>query len=909
MTLRYVLSLLAALVCVTSSIADEHEKDWSVDEPSYSVDAKTVEINTDQGTWMSLDVSPDGKTVVFDLLGDLYTIPISGGNAQKLSSGHAWDMQPRYSPNGQQIAFTSDRAGGDNIWVMNSDGSDARAISSEKFRLLNNPSWSPDGRYLAARKHFTTARSLGTGEIWLYDLRGGNGLQVVKRPGERFQKELGEPMFSPDGKSIYYSQNITSGDTFIYAQDSNTELFRIRRVELDSGEIEDIAGGPGGAARPAPSPDGQHLAYVKRVRAKSRLFVMDLNTGAERMLVDSLDQDMQETWAVHGVYPNMDWLPDSSALVFWRNGGIYRVELSSGNLSQIPFSIEDTRSVYEAPVIQIDVAPEQFETKMVRWAQKVGDQLVFESLGRLYSKPAGSDQAPRRLTRDDNASFETYPVASRDGRWIYFIAWSDQTLGSIRRVSARGGKSSTVTDTTGHYRELAISPNGRKLAYRLGSGGALLKPMAPNARGIYVMDIRSGESQRISKSGSNPHFAADNDHLYVQRSHSAGGQSKTKLTRLSLTDKDERDIASFPLAREIKMAPDGRHLAFIEGYQVHVAPIPASGQMISLSPSANNVPVKRASKTGGEYLDWQDANTIAWSLGPQYKSAELDALYGDEYEAPVAGTSLSVKAELAKPEGVLALTNARVITMNADEIIDGATILIESNRIKAIGADVSVPAGTKTLDMEGKTIVPGFIDIHGHGPYGQDLIVPQQNWSGLAHLALGVTTLHNPSSRSSLVFPAAEYSNAGLILGPRLFSTGEIVYGAKASVFAPVNSLEDALAHIRRLKAQGAISVKNYNQPRRDQRQQVVEAARMEDMMVVAEGGSLYHMDINMVVDGNTGIEHTLPQMAIYDDVLQLWGQTNVGYTPTLVVGYGTIFGEDYWYQESEVWKHPLLSA
>ncbi|MEO0997240.1 MAG: amidohydrolase family protein [Pseudomonadota bacterium] len=220
-----------------------------------------------------------------------------------------------------------------------------------------------------------------------------------------------------------------------------------------------------------------------------------------------------------------------------------------------------------------------------------------------------------------------------------------------------------------------------------------------------------------------------------------------------------------------------------------------------------------------------------------------------------------------------------------------------------------MPDDAATVSLAGKTIVPGFLDVHGHGPYGADLIVPQQNWSTLAHLAFGVTTIHDPSSTASLVFPAAEYARAGVILSPRLFSTGEIVYGAKRAQFAPVESLDDALAHVRRLKAQGAISVKNYNQPRRDQRQQVVEAARLEGLMVVAEGGSLYHMDMNLVADGNTGVEHTLPQLAVYDDVVSLWSQTNVGYTPTLGVGYGGIFGEDYFYDRDDVWKHPILSA
>ena len=119
---------------------------------------------------MSLDVSPDGQTIAFDLLGDIYTMPITGGTAKNISSGLPWEYQPRFSSDGSRIAFTSDRGGGDNIWIMNVDGSDRQQLTDESFRLLNNPTWSPDDRYIAAKKHFTTARSLGTGEIWLYHL-------------------------------------------------------------------------------------------------------------------------------------------------------------------------------------------------------------------------------------------------------------------------------------------------------------------------------------------------------------------------------------------------------------------------------------------------------------------------------------------------------------------------------------------------------------------------------------------------------------------------------------------------------------------------------------------------------------------------------------------------------------------
>ena len=406
--LRHLIVLLFAQTAMAAGAAEDAGA-WNVNEPGYSVSASTVEINVTEGTWMSLTVSPDGEHIAFDLLGDLYEIPMAGGTARVLTEGHAWDIQPRYSPDGRSIAFVSDRAGGDNLWVMDRETLSVRQVSFEKFRLLNNPTWSPDSRYLAARKHFTTSRSLGTGEIWMYHVASAKessaGVQVVKRPSPSFQKELGEPAFSADGSGIFYTQNVTPGNMFIYHQDTNKEVFQIKRVDLATGETSTAAGGPGGAVRPSPSPDGRHLAFVKRVRGDSSLFVKDLSTGIETRLVSGLDTDLQETWAVYGVYPNTEWTPDSRAIVYWSGGGIHRVDVATNEVTKIPFEINHARAFYPAPVPTTEVAPASFPTRMVRFASRSpdGEAIVFESLGHLYIKEG--DREPRRLTRNE-AGFE-----------------------------------------------------------------------------------------------------------------------------------------------------------------------------------------------------------------------------------------------------------------------------------------------------------------------------------------------------------------------------------------------------------------------------------------------------------------------------------------------------------------------
>ena len=910
-----VCSLLLSLLLAQTGVAGANresqkaETDWNVSEPSFSVPPRQIAINVRRGTWMSLDVSPDGKEIAFDLLGDIYLLPIEGGEARNISPGFHWDMQPRFSPDGTRIAFTSDRDGGDNIWIMDRDGSNSRQISREGFRLTNNPAWSPDGNYLAARKHFTTQRSLGTGEIWLYHLEGGEGVPAIERPNKRFQKELGEPAFSPDGKAIYYSQNVTPGDRFIYAQDSNKETFRIRKLLLETGEILDVAGGPGGAVRPTLSPDGRQLAFVRRVRAQSRLFLKDLTTGEERLLVDRLDYDMQETWGVHGVYPNFSFTPDSSSLVFWSGGELHRVEVSTGKTATIPFSIRDQRTLYDPPRVKIRAGMDEFDTRMPRWAQKIPgtDKILFESLGRLHV--TDGEAPPVRLVRGDAEVFEVYPTVSADGRWVYFVAWNDERLGQIMRVSARGGKAKAVSQTRGHYREMSVSPDGKTLVYRQSAGGYLLHDARSHEPGIYAMPASGGSPRLIARDGQDAHFAGSSDRLFLLRADGSaeeGGSPPRKLVSITLDGGHPRDLAGARFPTEMRISPDGRYLAFVENYHAYVTPLPRTGKLVPLGAAAGNLPVRRLSSVGATFLHWVDNGTVGWSIGPIYKSAGLAQIYAEDFEPVEEGIDLSMKVQADKPAGELLLTGARIVTLGDQGVIEDGEIHIRDNRIVATGRNLQAPDASR-LDFSGKTIVPGFIDAHAHGPYAQEWIVPQQNWSALGHLALGVTTVHDPSSEAVNVFAAAEYAKAGRILAPRTYSTGEIIYGAKSYRWASIDSLEDALTHVRRLRMQGAISVKNYNQPRRDQRQQVVEAARQEGMLVVAEGGALYHMDLSLVADGNTGIEHSLPQLAIYDDVVAFWSGTHVGYTPTLVVGYGTIEGEKYWYLHDDVWKHPLL--
>jgi imidazolonepropionase-like amidohydrolase len=302
---------------------------------------------------------------------------------------------------------------------------------------------------------------------------------------------------------------------------------------------------------------------------------------------------------------------------------------------------------------------------------------------------------------------------------------------------------------------------------------------------------------------------------------------------------------------------------------------------------------------------------VQWTLGENFHEQSLDQILKqldkDEKPAEPKATKIGFEFEMARPRGLVALTNARIITMKGDEVIERGSILIEDNRIKAVGARIGIPANARRIDMAGKTITPGLIDVHAHMGYNTLDIIPEKQWPYWANLAYGVTTTHDPSAATQSVFAQAEMVEAGRMVGPRIFSTGYPVYGAESPEKAPVNNLEDARGHLARLKAVGAFSVKSYNQPRRNQRQQIIQAARELKMMVVPEGGSTYFYNMTHILDGHTGIEHAIPIAPLYKDAVMLFAKSRSGYTPTLVVGYGGVWGENYWYQKSNVWENEKL--
>ena len=910
-------ALFLLLTCVPAMAAkkDEDKKEWSV-ESSLPVH-KTIRFSTSEGTWMNLDVSPDGKTIVMDLLGDLYLLPIDGGKAKQLTSGRAFDVQPRFSPDGKQVAFTSDRGGGNNLWRIGVDGKNAVQVSKEDFRLLNNPVWTPDGQYLIGRKHFTGRRSAGAGEQWMYHVSGGlSGLQLTKQKND--QQDQGEPALSPDGRYLYFSEDVTAGPFFQYNKNPHDLIYAIRRLDLETRETVDLIRSNGGAVRPQPSPDGKQLAFVKRVREKTVLHLFDLESGIERPLWDGLSHDQQEGWAIFGPYPNYQWLPDNSALVVWAQGGLWRVNADSGEASRIAFEADVEQDVAEPLRFEQTLASGQFEPKMIRdvATSPDGRKVVFHAVGQLWTRSLPSGK-PQRLTAQ-SGSYEYQPSFSRDGSRLLYTRWNDSDLVQVVERTLASGDERTLDLPKGYYYSPTYSPRGDLIAFSKTTGSGLTGGAWSSDAGIYVMPAAGGEPRRIARGGGAPQFSADGGRLY----YFAGGGDQKRLMNIGLAGEDPREVFSFKYPTQVDISPDGRWVAFTELFKAYVAPLPQSGDSIALSRETKAIPVAQVSRDAGSYLHWSaDSKRLHWMVGNEYFSHDLKDAFAFVPGAPktlpkledARGVSLGLQQPVYAPEQAVAFSGARIITMrNADSeqhVIEDGVVLVKGDSIVAVGSatEVRVPDGTRVIDARGKTLIPGIVDAHAHVAHFGGGVIPQQNWAYYANLAFGVTTTHDPSASNEFVFSQSELVQAGKMVGPRIFTTGTILYGADGDFKATIDSLEDARSHLRRMKALGAFSVKSYNQPRRDQHQQINQAARELGMLVVEEGGATQFHNIPMVIDGATGIEHNLPVAPLYRDVIQLMAGTDVRNTPTLVVSYGGLSGERWFYARDKVWEDRKL--
>jgi Tol biopolymer transport system component len=949
LVLAVVMSSPVAAVAQPSAAADTSKKTAPNTELPILPTRRTT-FTTDEGTWLSLDVSPDGRTIVFDLTGDLYTLPIAGGKATRVTSGMGFDGQPRFSPDGKTIVFVSDRSGYENLWIVDVAGGDPRAITKDKDAQYLSPAWTPDGQYIVVSR--TKTGILGsTYDLVLVNKDGGTGLQLTG-PGTGaaptgppnplvpppYNNYLGASV-SPDGRYIYAS--VKRGG-FKYDQ-MLTDRWQLGVYDRNTGQTYLRTSSLGGGMRPAISPDGKWLAYGSRIDAGTGLRLRELASGDEIWLARDIQRDDSESRFTRDLLPGYAWTPDSRAVVITYGGKLWRLTLPNGTASAIPFSADIEIDMGPLVKFEYPMNDSVLDVKQIRNARPSpdGKRLVFSALDKLWLMDLPSGR-PRRLTT--GTAGEHSPAWSPDGRYVAYVTWTEQG-GDIWRIpiGTPNARPERLSRQTAFYENLNYDPTGRRIVVIRGPREERIEKTdefsGPGAqvKELVWLPAAGGDVTQIAPVNfyGRPHFTRDSTRVYIydpvdgvvsMRWDGTDRRAHIKVT--GFTDPLQGPTARPGPANEVIVSPDGAQAFADVDNKLYLVSVPVAGgttPSISISnPAAAPVPVRRLSRVGGDFLGWaNDGKSIYWSLGHSYFTYDLatasraiadstrkaDSLTraGAKPDTSAAAKrpaysptrhDVSITVPRDRPTGVIAIRNARIVTMKGNEVIEPGDIVVTNNRITAVGAagSVAIPAGARSFDVAGTTIVPGWVDIHAHmwPSWG---IHKTQVYEYLANLAYGVTTTRDPQTSSTDVLTYGDLVETGDMIGPRILTTGPGVFWTDE-----IASADDAREVLTRYSDfYQTHTLKQYMAGQRAIRQWILIAAKEQNITPTLEGGLDFKKNMTEAMDGYAGIEHTLPITPLYKDAVQLFAKSGTTYTPTLIVQYGGPMAENYWYTHYDI--------
>lgn len=951
---------------------------------------RKLSFTTDEASWISLDVSPDATTIVFDILGDLYTIPVAGGTAARITSGTGWDQQPRYSPDGKQIAFVSDRNGSKNLWIANADGTKPRILTKSDRINFASPIWSADGKYVIAAR---------AGQLWMYNTSGGSGVQLTGLRAEGAAAAAGAggaaashiaAAPSADGRTLWV--NVTGGvpavlalaaDEIMSARDENEEMaarsnarrlgqYQIAQFDRETGRTLVRTHETEGAFRPVASPDGKWLVYATRHDAREALKLRDLATGEERWLVMDVQRDNSQGGGANDrdLYPASAFTPDSKSLITSYNGKIWRVSIPDGAVTAIPFVAQVEQTMGALAKFEYPHNDSTLVVTQIRGTRSSpnGALVAFTALDNLYvgelgPAPAAGDTATRQVRNARRLTaggmVEHAPVWSPDGRYIAYVTWTDTAGGNIYRVLAGGGTPERLTRVAAYFDKIAYTKDGTRLMAVRGSRYSRMRQFEDfgnlsNAELEYVtIPAAGGEATRIAWTGSGqsqqgrnvPHVGPDSSRLYVW----AGNEGLVSM-RLDGTDRKivVRVAGPPPPAQplppgatpppppspdEVLLSPDGKHALVLAEHNVFMITVPpVVGVAPAIGVNGSGVPTTRLTRVGGDFIGWSnDGATAFYSIGKswfQYNVNTAELAIRDSVSradsianaAPAGGAGggagaaggaaardtskkpsmayeavrfdIRITANKDRPKGSVVLRGARLVTMKGDQIIAKGDVVVTDNRIVGIGpsGSVKVPVGAKVIDVSGKTIMPGYVDIHAHNWFGWG-VHRDQVTQLLANLAYGVTTQRDPQTSATDILTYTDLMETGALIGPRLYSTGPGIFGADN-----IKSLDEAREVVRRYSDHyNTKTIKQYLAGDRKVRQWVIMAAKELGLTTTTEGGSNLSMNLTLMQDGYPGLEHAMPIFPLFKDVVELEANSGITYTPTLIVGYGGPIGRDYY--------------
>jgi len=860
---------------------------------------RAIDFTTSEGTWLSLDVSPNGQRIVFELLGDIYDMPAEGGASRRIVSGSAFESQPRYSPDGASLVYISDASGSDNVWIARADGSGAKAITTRRRSSMQSPAWAADGKSI-----FVTVMDgagMRTAELFRVDIATGVETKIVENANGAPAPLVSSPAPGPysaaptaDGSQLYF----TSVTPRPYGS-RNGALSAVMRRDLESGAIVRVPLEGYSPMKPALSRDGRWLVYVCVQEGVTALRVRDLHDNTERWLHRRLQRNQLEARADRDVMPNYAITPDGKAVLIEIDGRIHRLGLNDGTDAVVPFSARVTMDIPEPIRVVQHIDTGAVQARRVQQIAVAADgRVAYSALGRIFVVPAQGG-VPQRLTRADRPR-EFMPAWSHDGRWVAYVTWDSQG-GALWKARADGkGNPVRLSGAPAFWSDPVWTPSGDAiiaLNAPLGTSRQAPTLIPPDARVVSADAMGRSETPRgitIANGLRHPHFGADPTRVLLSSAQSG-------LVSMRLDGSDRRTEAK--LAREVGagdlwLSGDGRFVAARVGTRLlrfempaAAAATPAATIELTLKDARLESDIDPTSTTwsvSGAALHWVHGTTLIRTSGGTGTSKRISTSTTASTGGALDSISLAVAVTRPHPTGTVVLRGATVITMRGDAVIANADVVVRGERIASVGArgSAAMPPDATIIDVTGKTIVPGFIDIHDHLQPRTEL-VEAEGTSSFANLAYGITTVRDPQV-SADVFAIADIVEADAVPAPRILSTGPAIGLSQSGSTRDYQALDDVRRDMRTYRDDYKTHLlKSYLAGNRQQRQWVVSASREAAIMPTTEGGSDTKEDITHILDGYSGNEHAFPVAPIHDDLVQLVAKSGIMYTPTLIVSFG----------------------
>ncbi|WCT73809.1 amidohydrolase family protein [Sphingomonas naphthae] len=805
---------------------------------------KTITVH--DATNVALTVSPDFKSVAMDLLGILWTIPIGGGPAIRLTGDFDDLGQPDWSPDGGRIAFQSYKTGNFKIWSVPAAGGELLRHTDGNFDD-REPRWSPDGKTIA----FASDRSEGRYAIHLLDVASG---KVTLFSAGKSQDS--EPCWSRDGKSIAY---IADGTKVMLAPVAGGAATVAASIAPSPDRFK-----PSELHAPSFAPDGT-LAYT-RVDARGVTLVV----GGKDMVAGEDLYPFRPAWLAAGVF-------------LYGSGGKIRLQAPGARAVPVEFTApvpvtvpnytkktRDFTSTSPKPVVGI-VAPA---------LSPDGRQIAFGALNDLYLMTIGS--APKKLVAD--GFYKVDPAWSPDGKWLAYATDRAGTMDLWLREMATGRERQLTNLPDQGAVSPAWSPDGKIIAF-LDQEGAL-----------HTVEVAGGAVQKVYAGiwePGRPSFGPGGKTIAYTAFKPASARYREGLSEILTVDRATGKGVYAPIAPGKSLgvrgvdgpvwSPDGTMFAYVFASTLWVAPVDETGK-ITGTPRQLNTEVTDAVSWSG------DSKSILYLNNGKLKL--IPATGGAAKTIPCALTWAN-----AKPKGRTVVTSDRLW----DAVGTGYTqadVVIDGNVIVGLAPKGSVTdANAVKVDGTGLTLMPGLIDMHTHRQmqgynYGDRM--------GRAWLAMGITATRSPGAPAYHLVEDREAIQSGARIAARHYGTGEAVDGSRIfyNFMRPVTEPGQMELELERAKALDYDMIKTYVRMRHDVQAQVVKAAHRMGMHL----SSHYHYPA--LHTGMDCMEHTgatnrygysrtiTAQGGGYQDVNELFAAAKAGRTPTLFIA-SAMLGED----------------